>query len=116
MMTSATLGHMPEKKPVKKRAPQSTKGTTVAGKTAKRFTDDERAAMRERAKELKTEVRGPRGDKGSEESAVLAKIAEMAAADRAMGERLHAIIIANVPDLAPRLWYGMPAYAKDGAV
>jgi uncharacterized protein YdhG (YjbR/CyaY superfamily) len=71
--------------------------------------------MRERAQELKAAARpGARG--ASEESAVLAKLAEMPAPDRAMGERLHAIIRASAPDLSPRLWYGMPAYAKDGNV
>ena len=68
--------------------------------------------MRERVQELKA----ARGGKGDEESAVLAKIAEMPAADRAMGERLHAIIKASAPGLSPRLWYGMPAYSKDGQV
>ena len=71
--------------------------------------------MRERARELKATAR-PRAGEAGEESAVLAKLAEMAAPDRAMGERLHAIIRAGAPGLAPRLWYGMPAYAKDGKV
>jgi uncharacterized protein YdhG (YjbR/CyaY superfamily) len=74
------------------------------------FTDDERAAMRERAKEAKA------GGKGDGESDVLAKIAEMPDADREIAERLHALIKATAPDLAPRTWYGMPAYAKDGKV
>jgi hypothetical protein len=70
-----------------------------------------------RAKELKAEARrGPRADKANGERAVLAKIAEMPEPDRAMGERLHAIIKASAPALSPRLWYGMPAYAKDGKV
>ena len=72
--------------------------------------------MRERAQELKGAARRPRGGNASDESAVLAKIAEMPAPDRAMGERLHAIIKASAPDLSPRLWYGMPAYAKAGNV
>jgi uncharacterized protein YdhG (YjbR/CyaY superfamily) len=77
-------------------------------KTAKKgFTAEERAAMRERAKELKAEAG---------ESELLAKIAEMPKADRVMAERLHALIKASAPDLAPRTWYGMPAYAKDGKV
>jgi uncharacterized protein YdhG (YjbR/CyaY superfamily) len=81
------------------------------------FTDEERGAMKERAKELKaTARRGPRADKADGESAVLAKIAEMPAPDRALGERLHAVIKASAPALTPRLWYGMPAYAKDGKV
>jgi uncharacterized protein YdhG (YjbR/CyaY superfamily) len=77
------------------------------------FTAEERAAMREHAKEVKAaRSRAPADD----EAAVLAKIAEMPAADRKMGERLHAIIRAAAPELAPRLWYGMPAYARDGQV
>jgi uncharacterized protein YdhG (YjbR/CyaY superfamily) len=82
-----------------------------AAKTAKRFTDEERAAMKERARELKA----PRG-KADEESEVLAKIAEMPEADRVMAKRLHSLIKASAPDLSPRTWYGMPAYAKDGKV
>ena len=77
----------------------------------KGFTAEERAAMRERAKELKA-ARG----KADGEADVLAKIAEMPKADRVMAERLHAIVKATAPDLAPRTWYGMPAYAKDGKV
>jgi uncharacterized protein YdhG (YjbR/CyaY superfamily) len=80
----------------------------TAGKASPGFTAEERAAMKERAKELKAAAEG--------ESAVLAKIAEMPAADRAMARRLHAIIKASAPTLSPRLWYGMPAYAKDGNV
>jgi hypothetical protein len=84
---------------------------------SKGFTDEERAAMRERAQELKAEARAaPRKDKTDGESAVLAKIAEMPEPDRAMAQRLHAIIQASAPDLSPRTWYGMPAYAKDGKV
>jgi hypothetical protein len=81
------------------------------------FTAEERAAMKERARELKGEARrGPRADKADGEKAVLAKIAEMPEPDRIKGERLHAIIKASAPTLAPRLWYGMPAYARDGKV
>ena len=73
--------------------------------------------MKQRVQELKTAARrGPRADKADEESAVLAKIAEMPKPDRAMAERLHAIIKASAPALSPRLWYGMPAYAKDGKI
>ena len=83
----------------------------------KAFTAEERAAMRERAQELKASARrGPRAGKADEESEVLAKIAEMPEPDRAMAERLHAIIKASAPALSPRTWYGMPAYAKDGKV
>ena len=90
---------------------------STISKASKGFTDDERAAMRERAQELKAAARrGPRAAKADGESAVLAKIAEMPAPDRAMGKRLHAIIKASAPALSPRLWYGMPAYAKDGKV
>src|SRR5438105_3940085 len=87
------------------------------GKTSKGFTDEERVAMKERLQEQKEAARRGRGaDKADGESAVLAKIAAMPAPDRALGERLHAIIKASAPALAPRLWYGMPAYAKDGKV
>ena len=86
-------------------------------KPAKGFTDDERAAMKERAREQKAAVRrGPRADESDGESDVLAKIAEMTDSDRAMAERLHALIKASAPNLAPRTWYGQPAYAKDGKV
>jgi uncharacterized protein YdhG (YjbR/CyaY superfamily) len=96
---------------------KSVKRTTATGKTAKGFTDEERAAMKERAQELKAEARrGPRAGKADGESALLAKIAEMPKRDRAMGKRLHAIIKASAPALSPKTWYGMPAYAKDGKV
>ncbi|GBD12691.1 hypothetical protein HRbin24_00704 [bacterium HR24] len=77
------------------------------------FTPEERAAMRERARELKAARRGSPAD---DEAAVLAKIAEMPEPDRSMAQRLHALIRATAPSLSPRLWYGMPAYAKDGKV
>ena len=83
-------------------------------KPTKGFTNEERAAMRERAKELKTAARrGARGGKVDGESDVLEKIAEMPKSDRVMAERLHALIKAGAPDLSPRTWYGMPAYAND---
>ena len=108
---------MAEKKPAKKHTRKSAKSTTAIGKASKGFTDEERAAMRERAQELKSDARpGSRAGKEGEESAVLAKLAAMSAPDRAMGERLHAIIKASAPGLSPKLWYGMPAYAKDGKV
>jgi len=78
------------------------------------FTEEERGAMKERAKELKASAR--RGKKGDEESDVLAKIAEMPESDRVIAERLHALIKAIAPDLSPKTWYGMPGYAKDGKV
>jgi uncharacterized protein YdhG (YjbR/CyaY superfamily) len=96
---------------------KSTKSTTAGDKTFEGFTSEERAAMKERAQELKAAARrGPRAAEADEESAVLAKIAEMPEPDRAIGERLHAVIKASAPALSPRLWYGMPAYAKDGKV
>ncbi len=79
------------------------------------FTDEERAAMKERAQELKAEARANK-KKAEGESDLLAKIAEMPEPDRAMAERLHAIIKASAPALSPKTWYGMPAYAKDGKV
>jgi hypothetical protein len=108
---------MAERKPGTKATQKSAKSTTAIKKTSKGFTDEERGAMKERVKELKAAAfRGPRADKADGESAVLAKIAEMPDPDRAMGERLHAVIKASAPALSPRLWYGMPAYAKDGKV
>src|SRR4030088_355487 len=102
---------MAERKPGTKATQKTAKSTTA------RFTDEERGAMKQRVQELKAAARrGPRADKADEESAVLAKIAEMPETDRAMGERLHALIKASAPALSPRLWYGMPAYAKDGKV
>jgi uncharacterized protein YdhG (YjbR/CyaY superfamily) len=96
---------------------KSAKTTAATDKKFEGFTDDERGALKERAQELKAAARrGPRGKKADEESAVLAKIAEMPEPDRAMGERLHAVIKASAPALSPKLWYGMPAYAKDGKV
>jgi len=101
----------------KKDTQKSAKSTTATGKKSKAFTDEERAAMKERAQELKAEARrGPRADKVDGESAVLAKIAEMPEPDRAMAKRLHAIVTASAPALSPKTWYGMPAYAKDGKV
>jgi uncharacterized protein YdhG (YjbR/CyaY superfamily) len=97
-------------------APKS-KSTTATGKTFEGLTDEERGAMKERTKELKAEARrGKRAGKADGESDVLAKIAEMPEADRAMAERLHAIIKASAPALSPKTWYGMPAYARDGKV
>jgi uncharacterized protein YdhG (YjbR/CyaY superfamily) len=97
------------KKDRQKSTKKSTKSTT--GEASKGFTAEERAAMRERVRELKASA-----SKEEAEKAVLAKIAEMPEADRAMAERIHALIKATAPDLAPRTWYGMPAYAKDGKV
>ena len=95
----------------------SARSTTAIGKTAKGFTDEERTAMKERARELKAAARrGPRAGKADGERDVLAKIAGMPEPDRAIAERLHAIIKASAPALSPRTWYGMPAYARDGNV
>jgi uncharacterized protein YdhG (YjbR/CyaY superfamily) len=99
---------MAEKKPATKTA--QAKRTTTS-KTSKGFTADERAAMKERARELKAEAA-----KADGESEALAAIAKMQGSDRAMAKRLHAIIKDSAPDLAPKTWYGMPAYAKDGKV
>ena len=93
------------------------KDTGTTGEASRGFTDEERSAMRARAQEQKAATRrGPRAAKEDGESDVLAKIAEMTEADRAMAERLHALIKASAPALSPRTWYGMPAYARDGNV
>jgi len=92
----------------------TTKTTTANGEKYDGFTDEERGAMKERAKELKTGAR--RGAKADTESDVLAKIAEMSESDRVIAERLHAVIKANAPVLTSKLWYGMPAYARNGKV
>ena len=100
-----------------KKSAERTKSTTASDEQSEGFTDEERAAMKERAEELKAAAhRGPREGKADGEKDVLAKIAEMPEPDRAMAQRLHAIIRANAPVLAPKTWYGMPAYAKDGSV
>ena len=88
----------------------------TTGTASEGFTDEERAAMKERARELKAARRGPRAGKADGESDVLAKIAEMPEPDRAMAQQVHAIVKASAPGLTPRTWYGMPAYAKDGKV
>jgi uncharacterized protein YdhG (YjbR/CyaY superfamily) len=102
---------MAERKAAKKSTRKSAKSSTRGGKSSKGFTSAERAAMKERAQELKAEAR-----KADGERAVLPKIAEMPEPDRTMAERLHAIITANAPGLSPRTWYGMPAYAKDSKI
>ena len=89
----------------------------AVGKTVEGFTHEERAAMRDRAEELKTaQRRGQRGGKADGEGDVLAKIAEMTGQDRVLAELVHAIVRASAPGLSPRTWYGMPAYAMDGNV
>jgi len=102
---------MAERKPAKKATPKSTKSTTATRKTSKGFTAEERAAMKERARELKAAA-----NEADAERAVLAKIAEMPEPDRVIGERFHEIVRASAPELSPRLWYGMPAYTKEGKV
>jgi uncharacterized protein YdhG (YjbR/CyaY superfamily) len=90
---------------------KSAKTTTAIKKRFDGFTDEEKGAMKDRVKEMKA-----RAGKADEESAVVAKIAEMPSSDRAMAKRLHAVIKASAPSLSPKLWYGMPAYAKDGKI
>jgi uncharacterized protein YdhG (YjbR/CyaY superfamily) len=106
---------MTERKPAKKGMQRS--ATRTRDKASKGFTDEERAAMKERVQELQAAARrGPRARTADGESDVLAKIAAMPERDRALAERLHAIIRASAPALSPKTWYGMPAYAKDGNV
>src|SRR2546422_5022128 len=101
---------MTEKKIAKKNT-TSAKRTTAPRNSSSKFTADERAAMKERAKELKAEAA-----KADGEEALRAAIAKMQGKDRAMAERVHAIVTASAPELSPKTWYGMPAYAKDGEV
>lgn len=104
---------MAERKSARKTAQKTARGAGARGKPSKGFTDEERAAMKERARELKSEARGSKADG---ERDLLARVAEMPEPDRSMARRLHAIVKASAPDLAPRTWYGMPAYARDGKV
>jgi uncharacterized protein YdhG (YjbR/CyaY superfamily) len=101
---------MAERKSTRKGANKSARSTPAAGKSSKGFSAEERAAMKERAQELK------QSDKAEGETDLLAKIAEMPEPDRGMAKRIHEIIKSNAPILSPRTWYGMPAYAKDGKV
>ena len=101
--------------PEKKGTQESAKSTAAINKKSKGFTDEERAAVKERAKELKAEARANK-NKAEGESDVLAKIDEMPEPERAMAKRLHEIIKASAPVLSPKTWYGMPAYAKDGKI
>jgi uncharacterized protein YdhG (YjbR/CyaY superfamily) len=102
---------MAERKPVEKATQQSAKSTTAIGKKSKGFTDEERAAMKERARELRAEAA-----KADGETELLAAIAKMQEPDRAIAKKVHALIKAAAPALAPKTWYGMPAYTKDGNV
>ena len=106
---------MAERKLATKETQRSMKSSTTINKKSKGFTDEERAAMRERAREARAEARANK-DRAAGESDVLAKIAEMAESDRAIAQQLHVIIKASAPDLSPRTWYGMPAYAKDDKI
>ena len=107
---------MAEKKTAKKHAQKSASRSTVNSKASKVFTDEERSAMRERAQEMRAVRPSPPAGKADDDSAVLEKIAAMPAPDRKLAERLHAIIKASAPELSPKLWYGMPAYARDDKV
>jgi uncharacterized protein YdhG (YjbR/CyaY superfamily) len=99
----------------KKATQKSAKNTTATSKKVKGFTDEERAALKERAQELKAAARADK-NKADGESDVLAKIAALPEPDRSMAKRLHELIKASAPALSPKTWYGMPAYAKDGKV
>jgi uncharacterized protein YdhG (YjbR/CyaY superfamily) len=102
---------MPERKATKKATPKK----AASGKASAGFTAEEKAAMRERARELKAEARAGR-DRAAGEKDLLAKLAELPKADRALGQKIHEIVTKTAPELAPRTWYGMPAYARDGKV
>jgi len=108
---------MAEKKSARKGTKSAARSTANATRnSAPGFSAEERAAMRERAQELKADARRGPGGKADAERDVLAKIAAMAAPDRAIAQRIHEIVKASAPSLAPKLWYGMPAYARDGKV
>jgi uncharacterized protein YdhG (YjbR/CyaY superfamily) len=102
---------MAERTSTAKRRQKSAKRTTATNRRTQRFTDEERAAMKERSRELKAAK-----DRANGESEVLAKIAAMQKSDRELAKRFHAIVTASAPTLSPRTWYGMPAYAKDGKI
>ena len=115
-MSTATRTRTQTVREAAQEATMSDKKTTQkSGTTAKGFTPEERAAMKERARELKAEARANKS-RADGESDVLAKIAEMHGPDRALAKRLHALVKASAPALSPKTWYGMPAYAKDGKV
>ncbi|MGE5221423.1 MAG: hypothetical protein ACM3PY_03240 [Omnitrophica WOR_2 bacterium] len=104
-----------DKTTTRKAAQKSARSNTASGKASRGFTDEERAAMKERARELKAEERAGK-DKAAGESEVLAKIAEMTEPDRSLAMRIHEIVKASAPALSPKTWYGMPAYARDGKI
>jgi uncharacterized protein YdhG (YjbR/CyaY superfamily) len=106
---------MAERKTAKKATKRSATSTATIAEKPRGFTDEERAAMKERARELKAEARLSK-DREAGERAVLEKIAEMPEPDRTMAKRLHEIVTASAPTLSPKTWYGMPAYAREGKV
>jgi uncharacterized protein YdhG (YjbR/CyaY superfamily) len=106
---------MAERKPATKAAQKTATSATTTRKRSGGFTDQERGAMKERARELKAEARANK-DRAEGERAVLESIAAMKGSDRTMAKRLHEIVKASAPELSPKTWYGMPAYAKDGKV
>jgi uncharacterized protein YdhG (YjbR/CyaY superfamily) len=110
-MKVVPIKYLQRRKPPVKDTKKSAKSTTAVKKRFEGFTAEERGAMKDRVKEMKAAA-----DEAEGESAVLAKIDEMQAPDRAMGKRLHAVIKTSAPSLSPKLWYGMPAYAKNGKV
>jgi uncharacterized protein YdhG (YjbR/CyaY superfamily) len=106
---------MAERKPATKATQKTATNTTATRKRSGGFTDEERGAMKERARELKAEARANK-DRAEGERAVFESIAAMKGSDRTMAKRLHEIVKASAPELSPKTWYGMPAYAKDGKV
>ena len=106
---------MAEKRPAKKSTQTTAKRTAATGTRSEGFTDEERAAMKARTQELKAEARGKKS-RADGEREVVAAIAAMKGPDHAKAKRVHAIVTASAPDLSPKTWYGMPAYAKDGKV
>ena len=115
MLLGVVPSEIAERNPGMNAETKGAKRTTGRDTTSKVWTDEERAAMQEHAKEMKAEARANK-DKAQGERDVLAKIGEMPDSDRAMAERIHAVVKASAPDLAPKTWYGMPAYARDGKV
>jgi uncharacterized protein YdhG (YjbR/CyaY superfamily) len=108
---------MAERKPARKGTQKSTKAATTTRRKSQGFSDEERAAMKERAEELKADARrGSRAGKADGERDLLAKIAAMQKTDRTMAKRVHSIVMTSAPELSPKTYYGMPAYAKNGKV
>jgi uncharacterized protein YdhG (YjbR/CyaY superfamily) len=113
---ATVIYHQERSMSAKKETEKPAKETTPRNQKADGFTDEEKAAMKERAAELKAEARRGKKGKADGESDVLAKIAEMTEPDRTMARQIHELIKTNAPDLSPKTWYGMPAYARDGKV